>query len=130
MLHAMKRTQGFTLLEVMSSLMVASIGLMGSFNLSMYLLRAGRWADRRQEATLAAESFLEEIRSIPYDELVSDDDTFHGCRRQWTVSEFDHYQVIDIVVTWDGVEGGSHRLAMQTLLTDPNTKGVTFGDGT
>ncbi len=110
--------------------MVASIGLLGSFNLSMYLLRAGQWADRRQEATLAGESLLEELRSIPYAELMSDFDTFHGYDRAWVVSSYDHYQVIDVDVTWDGIEGGGHRVAMQTLLTDPDTKGIIFGDGT
>lgn len=109
--------------------MVASIGLLGSFNLSMYLLRAGDWADRRQEATLAGESLLEELRSVPYEELRSNADTFHGYQRQWSVSGYDHYLVIDVDVTWDGVEGGGQLVALQTLITDPNTKGITFGDG-
>ena len=114
---------GFTLLESVSAMMISGIGLVSAFGLTMFLFHAGSWSDRIQLATFAGESLFEELQGVPYDALQSGSDSFHGYLRQWTVTSNDHYQIIDVVVSWDGTERGLRRISLQSLISDPDTQG-------
>jgi prepilin-type N-terminal cleavage/methylation domain-containing protein len=114
---------GFTLLEVLSALMISSAALTASLSLTVYLFQSGAWSDHLQEAKFAGESLFEELSGEPYDDLIPGNDTFHGYGRNWTVTSNDHYQIVDVTVSWDGTEGGNKRISMQWLVTDPEVEG-------
>jgi len=121
------RRAGFTLLEVMNSLMICAMGLAGSFNLSLYLLRSGQWADNLQEATLAGKALFESMQAVPYQDLAGGEDAYYGVVRRWTVTSNDHCQVVDAVVEWQAVSGGTRSLPIQTVFNDPDRPGAMIG---
>lgn len=120
------RGDGFTLLEVINALMIASIGMAGSFSLSLYLLRSAQWADNLQEATLAGKALLESLQAVEYEDLADGQDVYYGLVRRWTVTSNDHYQVVEVLVEWEAISGGTRQLPMQTLFNDPDHPGVTI----
>jgi len=58
-----KREHGFSLIEVLVSLVIIAIGLLGAMALQATSLREGQVSNYRNSATLIAQSVLEQIRA-------------------------------------------------------------------
>jgi prepilin-type N-terminal cleavage/methylation domain-containing protein len=116
-----KAKAGFTLLEIMSALFISTAGLTSAFSLTVYLFHSSRWADRLQESTLAGESLFEELLGVEYEDLTNGNDGFHGYQRAWIVTSYDHYKIVDVTVSWEGIEGGNRNISMQSLFNEPSS---------
>lgn len=76
----MKRPHGFTLFEVLISLLIAAIGLLGMSRLLIEGLRASRSAAYRSSAVQLAGDFAERVRANPLaDDAYSGPAADHAC---------------------------------------------------
>lgn len=69
----MRRTRGFTLLEVIVALGVLAIGATAALGLLVAGATAGRRAERHVDAALLAESLISDVRGYPLDRAALDE---------------------------------------------------------
>ncbi len=124
------RTGGFTLIELMITLVVLSIGLLGLAGLQVGVVRANAFnrdmmiansigTDLLEEAKAEGDSLSDVNETFVYDMDVDgdgdDDDPYNGrfsVTRQ--VTKFTHFAVVDVGVSWVDSLGESHRLTFKT----------------
>jgi len=77
---------GFTLTEVMISMLLLAISAAGIFGLANALQTMNRLSDRVSDATLLTGSKIEDLRRQDYASLASSNDTVSIYTRTWTVA--------------------------------------------
>jgi type IV pilus assembly protein PilV len=81
---------GFTLIEVLISLAIFTIGILSVNAMQIASIRGNSVANGLTVASVAASSKIENIMAMPYDELISDSSTTtDGYTITWTVSAAD-----------------------------------------
>ena len=97
--HININDKGFTLLEVMTSMVIMAVSLLLLLHLAMIALDGNRWASGTTSSTQLLQEKLENLKSSP--NPVSGADTVGGIIRQWNVSSAGtHLRQIDITATW------------------------------
>jgi len=110
------RSRGFSLVEVMVALAILSISLAGLFGVSSWIAEASRHNTQHTEALNAASGRLEELRLLPYADLVSGQDMQSPYRRTWTVDNRGDAKVVTVTVTWSGPRQQARDIQLQTLV--------------
>lgn len=118
----LKENEGFTILEVMTSMLIMSISLLLLLNLAMVALQGNTWASETTTVNQLLQQQLEQLRNLPQDVLPeSGEDTVNGVHRVWTVSTVrSHLRQVSITGTWMGREASdTHATTMTTyIMTD------------
>jgi len=121
------RTQrGFSLIEVLISLVLLGIGMAGIIGLQRVAASSSGYSRRATEAAMLAEDKLEQLRTVPLDELdgedlidpsgkPNDDGPFD---REWVYETVGLRTTITVTVTWTENDG-SHTVTMRTMRTLP-----------
>jgi len=117
------RTQnrGFTLLEVMISLVILAVGLLGLAQLTL-ISRAGLISSQGMtEATTIAQSKLEELRAVTWDEIQAGQDTVTGStgisfERTWGITTDNNRKMITCLMAW--TDKFPRRIQFNYWLTD------------
>ncbi len=60
--------RGFSLIEVMISLVVLAVGLLALAELQIFSIKGGSASNRVTQATTLAQNRIEELRTLPYDD--------------------------------------------------------------
>ena len=95
----LKKEDGFTLLEVMTSMFIMGISLLLLLHLAMIALDGNTWASGTTSSTQLLQEKLEELRSVA--DPPSGADTVGEVVREWTVTNAgSHLRQIQITARW------------------------------
>ncbi len=115
--------RGFSLIELMVSITILGVGILslaGLFPMAMQRVSAGDMASR---ATFVAESKIEELKRVPWDQLTTTAgiDTLHAAfQRTWTVVEDEPVigmKQVQVTVVWTDNKG-SRNVSLSSFLSD------------
>ena len=121
----MRMMKGFTVIELMVTLVILGGGVGALTYLSTRLSGATVFAAAEQDAVAAANSKIDTWRAMVYDSIpiVSDDtDTTSVANvtftRTWNIAQFTSptYKVIDVTVSWSDAGGDSHSIKLATAV--------------
>lgn len=122
----MRSRKGFTLIEILVAILVLLIGLLGYYSLLATVARSRHYAHRLGEASLAAKSKLEELKSEDYDNVTSGNDNWTSDTplylRVWEVNEIPGQDIknVKVKVGWGGedclhnLDSCRHRLELES----------------
>jgi prepilin-type N-terminal cleavage/methylation domain-containing protein len=130
---ARRRARGFTLIEVLIALLVATVGLLGALALTGVLVRGAVYARNLSEASQLAQSKLEElvlVKPMPIDGTTADPNNpmnafgVKGAEsalytRAWTWSTYvdadttGTRRVILVTVSWPDSAGFTHTITAE-----------------
>lgn len=103
----MKRIQnndGFTIMEVMISMIILTLSLLLLLNMAMIALEGNDWSNRATASTQLIQEKLEELRTDK--NLQSGNDSLNGISRSWTVTKVaNHLRRVDITASWQNQNG-------------------------
>ena len=124
---SISREEGFTLIEIMITLVILSIGLLALAGLQISAIKGNSFSRRMTTAVIMAEQTIEQIRSTPYSniqsqsssQVVASNMNFH---RQVDVTDntgpSSNTKTVQVTVTW--VDGGkSYSVPVSTLISLP-----------
>lgn len=94
-----KDEQGFTLLEVMTSMLIMSFSLLVLLQMAMVALDGNTWASGTTSSTQLMQQKLEELRGSSHPE--SGEDTIGNITLSWTIADAgSHLRQIDMTAFW------------------------------
>ena len=112
---------GFTLIEILVTLAILSIGLLGMAALTIEIMRSNAQSRAYAEATILAQDKLEEIKRIGYGYDRSDPEVVgRFTRRPFPSAENspeDGMKEVAVKVSWDSMGGRSHSVELKTILS-------------
>jgi len=104
-----KSKKGITLLEVMASMIIFSLGLLMLVPLMMVSITANDSANDMSRANLFAQQKLEQLRNASV--LASGNDTIENMSRTWTVETItSNLKKITVNVTWQDKMSKTHQV--------------------
>ncbi len=121
---SMSIEEGFTLIEIMVALVVMSIGLTALAAVQISAIRGNAFSKRMTTAVSIADEKLEQIKSMPYVDIVSESSTQitqsdMNFTRQVTVTNnipLANTKTINVTVNWS--EGSkSHSVPFTTIVS-------------
>ena len=96
--------RGFTILEVLVSVIILTMSLLLLLNMAMVALEANDWSNKATASTQLLQDKLEELRTTM--SLNGGVDTVQGIQRSWTITKTANYlRRIDIVAKWENNRG-------------------------
>ena len=110
--------KGFTLIEVLASMIILSIGVLGLAPLIISAIQGNSFGNDMTNATLLAQDKIEELRNVNYDLMTSGQDTVGTIQRQWTVqgnTPSTGVSQITVQASWSDVKGSNHQVTLITL---------------
>jgi prepilin-type N-terminal cleavage/methylation domain-containing protein len=121
--------KGFTLIEVLISLAILSISLLGLWSLHISATHSNVLSQRMSEATSLADQKIEELRAADFNLLACGQDTpqflIYTYRREWEVIDAvaPNTKQVTVTVGWGGsdcledVNNCDHRVEVVTFIT-------------
>jgi prepilin-type N-terminal cleavage/methylation domain-containing protein len=131
MKKALESSAGFTLIEVMAASAVVAVSMMSVMGLTAWLMRSSAWSTHMLQAAAAGQSLFEDLSSADYDTVGTGTDAVGGFTREWTATVTNRVKVVNVTVSWDGLEGGAKAMTFRTILSDPTVSKLHlsgFGD--
>jgi type IV pilus assembly protein PilV len=116
----LKNQKGFTLMEVMISVIILSVALLALAGLQIISIRGNSFGGTMTEAITLARDRIEDLKADDWDNVVAGTDTqvVRGISyaRNWTVVQgVGNTRVVNVTVSWDN---GNHQISMATILAD------------
>jgi prepilin-type N-terminal cleavage/methylation domain-containing protein len=100
----LSRNNGFTLLEVMVSMVILTLSLLLLLNMAMIAMEGNDWSNQATASTQLIQEKLEQLRTDVI--LTSGSDTVGTIARSWNVySVASHLRRIDITAKWQNQRG-------------------------
>jgi len=116
-----KSQNGFTLIEILVTLAILAIGLLGMAALTVEIIRNNAQSKAYTEATILAQDKLEEIKRIGYGYNGSDPEVIGRFTRHAEPaagSPETGMKEVAVTVSWDSIGGKSHSMALKTILAE------------
>jgi prepilin-type N-terminal cleavage/methylation domain-containing protein len=114
-----KSQDGFTLLEVMTSMFIMGFALLLLLHLAMVALDGNKWASGTTTSTQLLQEKLEFLRNMP--SPTSGADTVGEVARTWRVtSSATHLKQVDITATWKDHDSIVQSYNIRTLMRTAN----------
>jgi prepilin-type N-terminal cleavage/methylation domain-containing protein len=114
--------RGFTLIEVIVSMMILTIGISASLAMANASRNAIAFAKNRTEAAALAREKMEELRALSYGTLVSgaprEEEAIGDFRREWSVrrdSPGPRLAAVFVSVRWTDRLRKSHEVSVGTV---------------
>ncbi len=105
----LKSKKGISLLEVMASMVVFSLGLLMLIPLILASITANEFADDMSKATLYAQQQVEVLKNTT--SLNSGSDMIDGMNRAWAVEDVaTHLKKITVTVNWQDLRNRLHQV--------------------
>jgi type IV pilus assembly protein PilV len=116
----LKNQKGFTLLEVMISVIILSVALLALAGLQILSIRGNAFGGTMTEAITLARDKIEDLKRDDWDNVVAGSDTPPVARginytRNWAVQVAGQTKEVTVTVSWDN---GNHQISMATVLAD------------
>ncbi len=118
------KSNGFTLIEVLVSLVILAISLLALAGLMNTTTKNNAFGGRLTEAATFAQDKLEELRAMSWESISGNSDKVTGSTgiiydRSWEVGETDpkndHLKKIEVTIRWSDVT--SHSLKFTSVLS-------------
>ena len=114
----LKKNNGFSILEVMVSIIILSLSLVLLLNMVMVALTANNWSNQATMSTQILQEKLEELRTSMV--LVDGIDTVSNIERAWKVDSVNsHLRRVNIDATWMNDRGDTLNNSMTTYIRTP-----------
>lgn len=149
-LNELKKSSGFSLIEVLVSLVILSVGLIGTAKFQAATLKSGSDSQARSEAVTIAQSKLEEFKSFKtiaaYNNIESSealieeaedegetlefsvDGTSAEYSIDWSITEntAPNYLEITVTVAWEDSMGSPQQVSIDSIIgeSNPNFSGL------
>ncbi|WP_374496813.1 type IV pilus modification PilV family protein [Vogesella indigofera] len=129
---------GFSLLEMLITIIVLASGLLAIGSMYGAILNANTLSKQRSEAVVLAEKKLEELRGQSYASLVSATDTVTAAsssgssanyQRSWSVATASGglaYKDVGVTVTWTDNKNQSQNIVLSTRISNVSATPVTI----
>jgi len=121
----LKDTKAFTLLEVMITLLILSVGMLGLATLQIMAIRGNSFGQQMTIASTLAQNKLEELREDDFDSIGTGNDVcvdqVNRCTysRQWLVQDDTpqaNMKTVEVRVTWTGAQA-DRAVSMGTIIS-------------
>lgn len=121
----LKDTKAFTLLEVMITLLILSVGMLGLATLQIMAIRGNSFGQQMTIASTLAQNKLEELREDDFDSIGTGNDVcvdqVNRCTysRQWVVQDDTpqaNMKTVEVRVTWTGAQA-DRAVSMGTIIS-------------
>ena len=99
----LRENKSFTLVEIIASLLVLAVGLLGLLSVFPVGFDASRKANDLTEMTILAKDKLEDLKRLGYASLADDNGTFAGTSYDWDVDETlisTGLRRVDLTIRW------------------------------
>jgi type IV pilus assembly protein PilV len=129
-----KRSEGFTLLEVMIALVILSVGLLGLAALQLVAVKSNAFSSEMTYATMIAQQQIEGLKSLPFTDGDLTPGSHAGMGRSkgvqytvtWNVTDnapATNMKTIALTVTWQSLRQGAagQTTAQQTVTANVQT---------
>jgi len=114
-----RNQKGFTLLEVMISMIILSVALLALAGLQIISIRGNAFGGTMTEAITLAKDKIEDLKRDDWSNVASDNDTqvVRGINyaRNWQVQTVGQTKEVTVTVSWDN---GNHQVILATTLAD------------
>ncbi len=111
----MKNEEGFTILEVLVSMIILTLSLLILLNMAMLALENNDWSNKATSSTQLIQDKLEELRTDKV--LASGADSLNGISRTWTVTKVaSHLRKVDMLATWENQQGKTLQNSMSAYI--------------
>lgn len=98
----LKKTDGFTLLEVMIGLIIFSVGMLLLGSMTVVALRGNTWSNKTTQVVQAMRDKIEDFRHATAAEKIDGSDVVNGLNRHWSfVNVGANLDQITVVVSWN-----------------------------
>ncbi len=98
------RNNGFTIIEVLVSVIILTLSLLMLLNMAMIALDGNDWSNQATRSTQLIQQKIEELRTSK--NFVSGVDSVNSIQRAWTVSNpSSHLRRVDITASWRNRRG-------------------------
>jgi type II secretion system protein I len=109
------KSNGFTLIEVLISLVILAISLLALAGLMTTTTRNNSFGGHMTEAATLAQDRLEELRVTPWDNISSNNDQIQGATgivytRNWNVATNGNLRTVTITINWNDQTNRSIRI--------------------
>jgi type IV pilus assembly protein PilV len=128
MMHHLHNDSGLTLLEVLITMLILSVGLLGMVGLTTGIMRGSSFSRKVTTATTVAEEKMEEMRRLGYAGIPAADTTTTEDYHRLThyplykritstqmMNPSDGMKVITVTVLWDS---DAHSVSFKTILAE------------
>jgi type IV pilus assembly protein PilV len=117
-----KKSDGFTLLEILIALIIFSIGILALTSLTVTATRTGSYGGRMTEAVTFAQDKLEELKANSWEKIVSGGDQKTGptginYTRNWKVLEKETRNLKTVSITIDWKDRADHSISLFTVIS-------------
>ena len=113
----LKKTDGFTLLEVMIGLIIFSVGMLLLGSMTVVALRGNTWSNKTTQVVQAMRDKIEDFRHATAAEKVGGTDVVNGLNRRWTFENLSTgLDKITVVVSWDDQQAIAKRCSTVTYI--------------
>jgi type IV pilus assembly protein PilV len=124
-----KRSEGFTLLEVMIALVILAVGLLGLAALQLVAVKSNAFSSEMTYATMVAQQQAEVLKNLPYDDgyLTSGSHTAMGSSKgvqytiTWNVTDnvpTTDMKSVNLIVQWQSLrQGAAGQTSQQQTVT-------------
>ena len=117
----MKNKKGFTLLEVLISIIILSVALLALAGLQIISVRGNSFGGTMTEAITLARDKIEDLKRDDWDNVnagdYNDTPVVRGISyaRNWVVQMVGQTKEVTVTVSWDS---GNHQISLATILAD------------
>ena len=121
-MNFVRKSAGFTLLEILIALVIFSVGILAFTSLSVTATRTGSYGGRMTEAVTFAQDKLEELKANPWEKIVSGADQKTGptginYTRNWKVLEKKTRNLKTVSITIDWKDRADHSISLFTVIS-------------
>ncbi len=111
--------KGFTLIEVMISMIILSVALLALAGLQIISIRGNSFGGTMTEAITLARDRIEDFKRDDWDNVVAGEDTQvvrgKSYARNWAIQPVGQTREVTVTVSWDN---GNHQISVATILAD------------
>lgn len=81
------RRAGFSMVEVIIAIIILTVGVLGLAGSTAYIVRQITFSDLLTERSVAFQTVIDRLQSLPYDNVVAGDDSIGVFYIRWTVTD-------------------------------------------
>ena len=93
---------GFTIVEVIISVVILAVGLLGMAGTTILVVQQTALSDVATDRSAALQSTIERLHAMPYDSVVTGKDSVGAFAVAWNVGEGIRWKPVEIVTTGPG----------------------------
>jgi len=118
MLKMFGSKNGFTLIEVMASMIILAIGVLGLAPMIITAIQGNSFGEDMTNANALAQDKMEELKTISYSLMASGQDTVGTVQRTWTVDRdnpITGVSQLTVITQWLDEGGNQHQVKLMTI---------------